>query len=151
MIITIPIPQATPNIQIHPLPSQNNIHVSKVHCGSAFEPGASGLPYYCTPPITVPAVNGARAVWWQNTKKTHTSCSYQKYSILCAPTRPSCAFLIHVFIRIDSNHLKGAHLWMFTSRLFKTHERNTCKQMNAKYNIYLCLHTYTMNINHYKW
>jgi len=21
---------------------------SKVHCGSAFEPGASGLPYYCT-------------------------------------------------------------------------------------------------------
>ena len=22
---------------------QNNIHVSKVHCGSAFEPGASGL------------------------------------------------------------------------------------------------------------
>jgi len=20
----------------------------KVHCGSAFEPGASGLPYYCT-------------------------------------------------------------------------------------------------------
>ena len=43
---TIPIPQSTPNIQIHPL--HNNIHVSKVHCGSAFEPGASGLPYYCT-------------------------------------------------------------------------------------------------------
>ena len=35
-----------PNIQIHPL--RNKIHVSKVHCGSAFEPGASGLPYYCT-------------------------------------------------------------------------------------------------------
>jgi len=43
---TIPIPQSTPNIQIYPL--QNNIHVSKVHCGSAFEPGASGLTYYCT-------------------------------------------------------------------------------------------------------
>jgi len=38
-------PTYTPNIQIHSL--QNNIHVSKVHCGSAFEPGASGLPYYC--------------------------------------------------------------------------------------------------------
>jgi len=33
-------------LQIHPL--QNNIHVSKVHCGGFFEPGASGLPYYCT-------------------------------------------------------------------------------------------------------
>jgi len=42
-IITIPIPQSTPNKQIHPL--QNNIHVSKVHCGSAFKPGASRLPY----------------------------------------------------------------------------------------------------------
>ena len=27
---------------------QINIHRSEVHCGSAFEPGASGLPYYCT-------------------------------------------------------------------------------------------------------
>ena len=46
MIIAIPIIQSTPNIQIHPL--QNNIHVSKVQCGSAFEPVASALPYYCT-------------------------------------------------------------------------------------------------------
>jgi len=46
VIITIPIPQSTPNIQIHPL--QNNIHVSKFHCESALEPGVSGLCYYCT-------------------------------------------------------------------------------------------------------
>jgi len=26
---------------------------SMVHCGSAFEPGASRLPYYCTPPVCV--------------------------------------------------------------------------------------------------
>ena len=26
---------------------------SKVHCGSAFEPGACGLPYYCTQPVCV--------------------------------------------------------------------------------------------------
>jgi len=42
VLIIIPIFQSTPNIQIHPL--QNNIPVSKVHCGSAIEPGASGLP-----------------------------------------------------------------------------------------------------------
>ena len=30
--------------------------------GSAFEPGASGLPYYCTPPVCVPTVLGALAV-----------------------------------------------------------------------------------------
>jgi len=46
VIITIPIPQSTPNIQIHPL--QNNIYVSKVYCGSSVEQGTSGLPYYCT-------------------------------------------------------------------------------------------------------
>jgi len=44
---------------------------SMVHCGSAFKPGASWLPYYCTPPVCVPAVLGARAVWRQNTKKNH--------------------------------------------------------------------------------
>jgi len=30
----------------------------KVHCGNALGPGASGLPYYCTPPVTVPDVIG---------------------------------------------------------------------------------------------
>jgi len=34
----------------------------KVHCGSAFESGASRLPYYCTPPVCVPDVIGALAV-----------------------------------------------------------------------------------------
>jgi len=41
----------------------------KVHCGSAFEPGASRLPYYCTPPACVPDVIGALAVWQQSQKK----------------------------------------------------------------------------------
>jgi len=46
----IPQPKYTTNIRIHSL--QNNFHVSKVHCGSAFDPGgASGLPYSCTPPV----------------------------------------------------------------------------------------------------
>jgi len=42
--------------------------VSKVHCGSAFEPGASGLPYYCTPPVCVPDVIVALPVCRQNIK-----------------------------------------------------------------------------------
>ena len=66
VITDIPIPQSNPSIQIHPL--QNNIHVSKVHCGSAFAPGASGLPYYCKPPLCVPDVLGALAVC-RHTKK----------------------------------------------------------------------------------
>jgi len=40
----------------------------KVHCGSAFEPGASGLPHYCTPHVCVPDVIGALAVWRQSTQ-----------------------------------------------------------------------------------
>jgi len=42
---------------------------SKVYCGSALGPGASGLPYYCTPLVCVPAVIGVLAVWRQNTQK----------------------------------------------------------------------------------
>jgi len=50
--------------------NQIKIHRSEVHCGSAFEPGGSGLPYYCTPPVCVPAVLGALAVWRLSTNKT---------------------------------------------------------------------------------
>jgi len=47
--------------------------VSKVHCGSAFEPGASGLPYYCTPPVFVPDVIAPLAVWQHNNKNNNNS------------------------------------------------------------------------------
>ena len=40
-----------------------------VHCGSVFEPGASWLPYYCTPPVCIPDVLGALAVWRFQKKK----------------------------------------------------------------------------------
>ena len=50
--------------------NQINIHRSEVYCGSAFEPGSSGLPYYCTPPVCVPAVLGALTVWRKNNKMT---------------------------------------------------------------------------------
>ena len=49
----ITISASNTNIRINPL--QNNMYASKVHCGSAFEPGASGFPYYCrAPPVCVP-------------------------------------------------------------------------------------------------
>jgi len=56
----------------------------KVHCGSASEPGASGLPYYCTPPVCVPDVIGALAVWrHKNKQKNFVSC-------------PGCVMFKHV-------------------------------------------------------
>ena len=42
---------------------QNNIHVSKVHCWSTYDPGAARLPYYYTPPVCVHTVIGALVVW----------------------------------------------------------------------------------------
>jgi len=38
----------------------------KVYGGSAIRPGASGLPYYCTTPVTIPDVIGGLAAWWHN-------------------------------------------------------------------------------------
>jgi len=42
----------------------------KVHCGSALGPGASGLLYYCTPLVWVPAVIQGLAAWQHNKPKT---------------------------------------------------------------------------------
>ena len=54
------------------------VYASKfeVLCGSAFGPGASGPPYYCTPPVCVSDVLGALAVWWHTKikKKLRTTC-----------------------------------------------------------------------------
>ena len=48
---------------------QKNVLVSKVHCWSALGPGASGPPYYCTSPATVPAVLEGVAEWLHNKQK----------------------------------------------------------------------------------
>jgi len=89
---TITIPTNNKNIQFdhsiqNPMSSiqfqhsntftSTNIHVgvsevhylSEVHCGSAYEPGGSGLPYYCTPPVCVPDVIGALTVRRLSKKK----------------------------------------------------------------------------------
>jgi len=46
-----------------------SIFLIQVHCGSAFEPGASWLPHYCTPPVCVPDVIRGLAVWRHTNKK----------------------------------------------------------------------------------
>ena len=43
---------------------------SKVHCGSALGPGASGLPCYCAPLVCVPDVIGVLTVWRHKKPKT---------------------------------------------------------------------------------
>ena len=40
-----------------------------VHCGSAFEPGASGLPYYCTSICVRSWCNWRASLWIRNPKK----------------------------------------------------------------------------------
>ena len=53
----------------------------KVHCGSAFEPGASGLPHYCTPSVCFPDVIGALAVWQHKNNKNNDA--YAGLILLC--------------------------------------------------------------------
>jgi len=45
----------------------------KVHCGSSFEPGASRLPYYFTPPVCVPAVIGGPGAAEQQKKSSNSN------------------------------------------------------------------------------
>jgi len=51
--------------------------------GSTFEPGASGLPYYCTPPVFVPDVIGGLAVWRHN-KKNWSGSAHLGFAIVRA-------------------------------------------------------------------
>jgi len=55
-----------------------------VHRWNAFEPGASGLPYYCTP--GVPAAIGALAVCLQNIKKKSGITTHKIHHEICKET-----------------------------------------------------------------
>jgi len=65
------------------------VHVSayafkfKVHRRSAFDPGACGLPYYCTHPVFFPDVTviGALAVWQHKHNKNNDA--YGGLILLC--------------------------------------------------------------------
>ena len=53
---------------LNALPTYRDIHFETTFmcsrsCWSAFEPGASGLPYYCTLLVCVPDVIGTLTVW----------------------------------------------------------------------------------------
>jgi len=54
----------------------------KVHCGSAFAPGASRPPYYYTPPVCVPGVLGALTVW-RHTQKKNLEKSNHNHTFAC--------------------------------------------------------------------
>jgi len=111
--------------------NQINIHRSEVHCGSAFEPGSSGLPFYCTPPLCVPAVLGALAVWRLSTKKPKKKLGKEfksipnKYGHICpglfltpSPTSPRYANL--TFSKIDLRYYSQSHLGWHFRKLFQS-------------------------------
>jgi len=77
--------------------NQINIHGSKVHCRSACEPGCSGLPYYCTPPVCVPAVLGVLGVWQLSTKKNVSYVCVRQFGYAL----PSSSIPMHIFRHID--------------------------------------------------
>ena len=78
--------------------------------GSVFEPGASRLPYYYTPPVTAPDVIGARAVW-QQIKRTkvneHMTIIARKYWRVLAlrsplPLRTYCCTVCKTWLSCDT-------------------------------------------------
>ena len=95
------------------------IQTCDMNCGSAFEPGASGLPYYCTPPVCVPAVLGALAVWRQNIKKLKIKAVNVKKALwrnifLWNKFRMAKCLSHFSKIRRDSFHVKL--LWRYEGR-----------------------------------
>ena len=58
----------------------NNIHESKVHCGSAFEPGNWRLPHYSAPLVCILNFLGGLLVWhlYKQTNKQTWGVSYTK-------------------------------------------------------------------------
>jgi len=50
--------------------------------------GASRLPYYCIPPVTIPAVLGVPAVWWHNNNKNNNNNNNIFFSSLSLTFKP---------------------------------------------------------------
>jgi len=66
---------------------------SKVHCESAFAPGAFVRPFYCAPPVCVPDVI---AVWRQNTKNNKEQVQHIHKIIIQIITQPTSTTNIQV-------------------------------------------------------
>jgi len=133
-IIIIPhiitIPTSTTNIQIdhfkttlhilNTLSKYKHIHCKttfmcpggKVHCGSAFESGASGSTHYFTPPVYVPDGIGAQTVWRHNNQKKN---GYKDFWGLYSHSdqgsklkqKQVCAFVIHFMVHCGSAFERG--------------------------------------------
>jgi len=90
---------------------------SMVHCGGAFEPGTSGLPYYCTPPVTAPDVICARAVWRQTKKQNQMHQIHRGglYLLQYHKTR-----VLHRYPMQSDRRMSGLGCWMaFTPSIDK--------------------------------
>ena len=87
--------------------------MSKVHCGSAFEPGASGLPYYCTPPVCVPDVIGGLAVWLHNKKNCNQPLGDVPEGV--SLSRATSMFIKHLFMASSDSATSSASLFVFLS------------------------------------
>ena len=97
---------------------QINIHKSEVHCRSVFEPGCSGLPYYCTPPVCVPAVLGALAVW-RFSKKKKIKCNIDSFSVCVLFLYIACLWICVLFIQFESSFVCiFAIAYIFKSKVY---------------------------------
>jgi hypothetical protein len=103
----------------------------EVHCGSTFEPGASRLSYYCTPPVCIPDVLGALAVWRHTKKKKVTfnkasvslagSCSETGVSAL--ETQVGSHSRLFKLLWPDKSERKKDALWTGVETPWKEHSR----------------------------
>ena len=90
---------------------------SKVDCGSALGPGASGLPYYYSPHVCVPDIIGGLAVWRHNKPKTKNLflwvcvvcvCFLLYLSVYLCFAR--CVFRVPSLFRIHNHFLNFKHI-----------------------------------------
>jgi len=111
-----------------------------VQCGSAFEPGASGLPYYCTPPVNAPDVIGGRTVWRQN-KKTQKTVHLLRWVLepkerkkernrgrrfilrVISPQTLGCPCIAHIYMCLAMFYLSVLHSVLLRS--LSQHDRPT--------------------------
>jgi len=77
---------------------------SEVHCRSVLGPGASGLPYYCTPLVCVPDVIEGLAVWRQNNNKKNTKNTTITVTHWGAERRRAIAPTLPRAVRLPSRH-----------------------------------------------
>jgi len=139
----IPIPENTINIQIHHFKLSCVQGPLRQWC--SIRSGTSGLPYYCTPPVTIPAVLGVPAVWRHNDKNGKDLGLLPGFKKPKKNTQLSLFSNMYIYIYIYIYIYVCMYMYIYICIYIYIHKKYTYIHIDTKTKtiyiyVYICIH-----------